>query len=308
MKDLKGYFMIIGAASLWGASATLAKSLLNQRLDTLFIVQTRTSFSCVVLFAGLLIVSPRLLRIRYGDIWRFAFLGILGLAGANFTYYFTIKESNVATAITIQYTAPLFVMAYEIWRKEERYTLNKLIAAVLSLTGCFLAVTGLDLTVMRISNLGLLTGAGSILSFTFLTIATRHLLVRYSSWTVTFYGIASAAVFWLVLNPPQRIIAAQPSSETWLTLFILAMASVLVPNLLYTSGLRYVVPTRAVITSTLEPIVAIVTAALFLGELLNGVQLVGAMLVILAIVLLQVSRERGSIPAPVTTGEVTDAA
>ena len=61
-------------------------------------------------------------------------------------------------------------MAYEVWKKEEKFTVTKMIAAVLSFTGCFATVTGFDLSTMRISLLGLLTGIGSIFSFAFLTI------------------------------------------------------------------------------------------------------------------------------------------
>ncbi len=297
MKDLKGYLMVMGAAVCWGASATFAKHLLNQQFDTLLLVQTRAAFSCFVLLLVFGLTARHLLRVNPKDLWRFALLGVVGLAGANFTYYFAIKESSVATGITMQYTAPLFVMTYEVVMKEERFSAAKLVAAVMSLTGCFLAVTGFDLATMRITRLGLLSGIGSIITFSFMTIYMRHLLVRYRVWTVTFYYIAFASLFWLVVDPPWRLIPRVPDAGMWGDLFLLAMASVLVPNLLFTGGLRYLVPSRAVITSTLEPVVAIVTAAVFIGEAITPVQAAGAALVILAIIVLQLRRESGTLPS-----------
>jgi drug/metabolite transporter (DMT)-like permease len=296
MSDLKGYAMVVGAAFFWGASATFAKHLLNQQLDTLLLVQTRVGFSFLVLlciFAGF---ARHLLHIRPKDLWRFALLGVLGLAGANFTYYFTIKESTVATGITIQYTAPLFVMAYEVLKKEERFSLVKLLAAVMSLTGCFLAVTGFDLSTMRITRLGLLSGIGSVITFSFMTIYMRRLLVHYRVWTVTFYSIGFATLFWIILLPPWEMIPRVPDTDTWRSLVALALVSVLVPNVLFAGGLRFLVPSRVVITSTLEPVVAIATAAFFIGEVITPVQGVGAALVILAIMVLQVRRESGALP------------
>ncbi len=284
---------MIGAACFWGAAATLAKFLLNQQMDPLLLVQARVSFSCIVLCVVLAIASPGLLRIRLSDFWRFALLGILGLAGANITYYVTIRESSVATAITIQYTAPLFVMAYEVFRSEEKFTGMKLIAAVLAVLGCLLVVTGFDFSGIQISQLGLLTGIGSILTFSFLAIATRHLLARYSMWTVTFYSIACASMFWLLINIPRTERMGELSLNSWTALFLLAMVSVLIPNLLFAAGLRLVVPSRAVITSTLEPVVAIVTASVFIGETIGPAKAAGAGLVIVAIILLQLRREEG---------------
>ncbi len=304
MKDLKGYFMVMGAAFFWGTSATFAKHLLNQRLDTLLLVQTRAAFSCVVLLVVFGLFARPFLRVRPKDLWRFALLGIIGLAGANFTYYFTIKESTVATGITIQYTAPLFVMAYEVLKHEEKFSFAKLVAATMSLTGCFLAVTGFDMSTMRITPVGLLSGIGSIITFSFLTIYMRHLLVHYRVWTVTFYYITFASLFWMIVDPPWVLIPRVPDPGTWGDLFVLAMASVLVPNLLFTGGLRFLVPSRAVITSTLEPVVAIVTAAVFIGEVIRPVQAAGAALVIMAIIVLQLRRESGTLP-PVEEAEKT---
>jgi drug/metabolite transporter (DMT)-like permease len=291
MKNLKGYLFIIGAACFWGASATLAKFLLNQELDTLLLAQSRVSFSLLILVIAFGLFARHHVHVHVSDLWRFALLGVLGLAGANYTYYFTIKESSVATAITIQYTAPLFVMAYEVLRGEERFAMIKLVAALLALAGCVCVVTGLTFSTMQISSLGLLTGVGSIAAFSFLTILTRHLLARYSAWTVTFYSIAFASVFWLVVNAPRDVLPQTTSMTLWTSLFVLAMVSILIPNLLFTAGLRHIVPSRAVITSTLEPVVAIVTAALFIGEKVGVVQVLGALLVITAIILLQLKRE-----------------
>lgn len=296
MSAFKGYAMILGAAFFWGASATLAKSLLNQELDTLLLVQTRVSFSLVMLALGLVLFAPAFLRVSVRDVWRFALLGVIGLAGSNFTYYVTMKESNVATAITIQYAAPLFVMAYEVFKGEERFTTTKLSAALLALAGCLLTVSRLDFTVLHISRLGVLTGIGSIFAFAFLTVFTRHMLARYNAWTVTFYSIFFSSVFWLAVNPPWKIPVQTLPTATWGVLFVLAMVSVLVPNLLYVGGLQFLVPSRAIITSTFEPVVAIATAAMFVGESLTLAQSAGALMVIAAIIVLQRQPESAESP------------
>ena len=291
MKDVQGYVMIMSAAFFWGVSATAAKFLLNQQLDTLLIVQSRVSISCLLMFIFYLLFKRDLLRVALKDLWRFALLGTLGVAGANFTYYFTIKESTVATGILIQYTAPLFVMAYAAVAREEQITAVKLVAAVVSLLGCFLAVGGCGAAALKISPIVLVSGGGSVLSFAFMNIFTRHILEKYNAWTLTFYAIAFASLFWLILNPPWRIVANTPPWEVWWALAGLAVISVLIPHTLYFGGLRFVVPSRAVITSTFEPVVAIASAAIILSEYLESVQVVGAALVILAIVLLQLQRE-----------------
>jgi drug/metabolite transporter (DMT)-like permease len=62
---------------------------------------------------------------------------------------------------------------------------------------------------------------------------------------------------------------------------------------LYFAGLRHVVSSRAIIISTLEPVTAIVTAAIVAGENFSLIRGSGAALVLGAIVMLQVRREAG---------------
>jgi drug/metabolite transporter, DME family len=291
MKEVRGIIMIIGAAVLWGVSATGAKALLNRSLDPVLVVQSRVTFSVILLLLYLLIFRPAVLRVRWTELWKFALLGCIGVAGTNFTYYFTIRESTVATAILIQYTAPLFVMLYAVWSREERLTAVKVGAALLSLAGCFLAVGGYDRSTLTISTIGAITGVASIAGFAFLTIFTRTVLRTHGVWTMTVYSILFAALFWLVVNPPWKVAAAGLDAQTWGALFLLAVFSLLIPHTLFFGALRWIVPSRAVITSTLEPVVAIVTAAVFLGEVLQPLQAIGALFVIIAILLLHVQPE-----------------
>ncbi|HCV44239.1 MAG TPA: hypothetical protein DGH68_12195 [Bacteroidetes bacterium] len=295
MREFKGYLMILAAAILWGCSATLAKLLLNQNVSTILIVQTRVTFSALILLVFYLLFKPHILRVGIHDLWRFALLGVLGVAGSNFTYYFAIRESTVATAITLQYTAPLFVMANTTFLGEEKFSTIKLAAAIVSLVGCFLAVGAYDTSVLRLSTAGLISGIGSMISFSFFTIYTRHVLSRHNVWTTTFYALVFASLFWLVVNPPWSIVGENPVGEVWKGLVVLAIISILVPHSLYFSGMRYVVASRAIITSTLEPVVAMVSAAIFLAEFLNPIRVAGAALVIGAIALLQVQKEEGTI-------------
>ena len=299
MKDLRGYLLIMIAAVFWGCSATAAKALLNQEIDTVLIVQTRVVFSSLLLLLFYMVFKPHLLRVKSRDLWRLALLGVLGVAGSNFTYYFTIKQSTVATAIILQYTAPLLVMGYTTLMGEERFTVLKLTAAVTTLAGCFLVVGAFDTSVVRLNASGLVSGIGSMVSFAFLNIYTRHILRRYNVWTTTFYAISFASMFWLIVNPPWRVVLHSPPAGTWGWLVVLAVTSILVPHSLYFAGMQYVVASRAIITSTLEPVVAMASAAVFLAEGLHPVQVVGALMVVSTILLLQVRREEERIRIPV---------
>jgi drug/metabolite transporter, DME family len=293
MMRARGYLMVALGAVCWGLSATVAKLLLREQVSTLLIVQTRATFSAIILTTLLLATRPGLLRIEWKEALRFALLGVVGIAGANFTYYDAIHETSVAVAIVLQYTSPLLVMAYAAISGEERLTALKAMAALMAVIGCVGAVGGMESAAAQLTVRGLVSGIVSAVCFGFMAVYSRRLMARHSRWTVIAYGLLAASVFWLIVHPPAAIAEEAPSPATWMTLVGFALLSVLVPYALFLGGLRHIVSSRALVVSTLEPIVAIVSAALMAGESLTGIQQAGALLVIGSAGLVQLQAEPG---------------
>lgn len=291
MKTLRGYIYIMIAVLFWGVSATVAKYLFTHNIDTLIIVQTRSSLAFLLLFAYFVLVKRSMLKIRLRDLGSLLMLGVIGIATTNFLYYYTVKETTVATAILIQYTAPVMVTLYATFFHEERFTRIKLFALVLSMIGCFLAVSGGDVTAIRIQGLGLITGIGSAVTFAFMVIMSKHILRRYPNWTMLIYAFGFAMLFWLCINTPADIISQGYTVRDWGIFLLFSVCSILIPYSFFSAGLHLVQASRASIVSTLEPVVAIVSAYLIIGEKLNFVQVVGAITVIIAVSLLEIRRE-----------------
>jgi drug/metabolite transporter (DMT)-like permease len=291
MKSLKGYLLILAATTFWGVAATIAKFLFTHDVDTLTLVQLRMTFSCIILLLYFLIFKRHLLKVQFRDLYKFAMLGILGAAGSNFTYYYTIAATNVATAILLQYLAPLLVLLYAVITREEKITAVKTTASIISLGGCYLAVAGKDFSIISINQLGLLTGIASAFCWGFTNIWLKRLLKQYNVWTCLVYAFLFASIFWAIINPPWNILSAGYSGETWGIFFGFAMISILIPHSLYFSGMRYLTASRAIITATFEPIVAIISAYFIVQEVLSAVQIAGAVLVLLAIGILQLRQE-----------------
>jgi drug/metabolite transporter (DMT)-like permease len=306
MRLSKGYFYILGATIFWGVSATIAKSLFERHFDALILVQMRITISCILLLGFFLVFRPRLLVVTPRDLLKFSLLGILGIAGSNFAYYYTIQETNVATAILLQYMAPVLVLMYAALSATEKLTLTKVLAALASLLGCTLALFGKNIANLTarsssaflggaglpsITWAGLAMGVLSAFCWAFTNISLRRILREYTVWTALAYTFIFASLFWLVINPPWAILAAGYSAHDWWIFFLIAVASILIPHSLYYTGVRYLTPTRAIITASFEPVVAIISAFLFLGETLNHVQILGSGIVIGAIVLLQMNNQ-----------------
>jgi len=295
MNQVKGYLFIAIAATLWGASATIVKHLFNVQFHPLIIIQTRVSIAFFLLVIFFLVKNPSALKFRIRDVPLFILVGVCGVAGSNYFYYFAIKDSNVATAILVQYSAPIMVAFYAVAAQHERMTTFKLISLICSTAGIFLAVGGLN-GLLVANRTGILFALVAAVSYSIFNIAGKPLIRKYSVWSSLIFSLGAATLFWLFIQSPRTIIEAGYSLSDWGVFALVSTTSILMPYSFYFLGLQILSPTRAIITSTLEPVVAITTAYIFLGGTMETLQILGALLVVGAIIFLEISSAREKQP------------
>jgi DME family drug/metabolite transporter len=293
----KGYLYIAAAALLWGVSATLGRAAFTGRLlphsdirniNPIILSQCRTSFSFLVVALWLLSTRAwkRLLLPR-GDVLRLFLLGIAGVAASNYFYYLAIQRTNVATAIIIQYTAPVWVLIYMVLRGAERPTASRFASVIMAITGIALVIGLFGSGRLQHDPVGILAALLAAFSFSFYNIGGHFILARYDRWTVLLYTTLAASCLWMIVNPPTKIAAAHYSITAWLFLLVFAVLSVLLPFACYFAGLQHLEPTKAIIVSCLEPVFSILIAAVALKELVAPLQAVGVAMVLCALLVVQ---------------------
>lgn len=296
-KPVRGYLYIATATFFWGVSATLGRAAFTGRLpglhagssiDPLILSQGRATFSFLVLLPMLALLRGRNgLRLPARDLGQLLLIGILGVAASNYFYYLAIQRTNVATAITVQYTAPIWVLLYTVARGLQKLTLQRVAAVGLAATGIALVIGVSGRSGLRLDTIGVFAALLAAFSFAFYNIGGHDILARRDRWIVLLYTTASASLFWLLVNPPWKLMAAHYSAAQWLFLVLFSLLSVLAPFSFYFAGLQHLEPTRAIIVSCLEPVFSIVIAALVLGEVMRPLQIVGIVFVLAAITVAQ---------------------
>ncbi|HUR37744.1 MAG TPA: EamA family transporter [Terriglobales bacterium] len=301
---LRGYLLIAAATLFWGGSATLGKAAFTglfgaeaKPIDSLALAQARTTISLLILLPLVLFWKGSAgLRLPRRDAFLCVLLGVLGLAPSNFFYYYAIEKTSVATAIILQYVAPIWVLLYMVFRGFQRATALRVLAVLLAFVGSVMAIgvvaTKLDAPYLTIVGLklhwgGVIAAELAGISFAFYNIVGGVLVERHDRWKILVYALASVALFWMFVNPPWKIYAAHYSGGQWLFLTIFSITSMLLPFSCYFAGLQYLDPTRAIVTSCLEPVFAILFAATFVHEAVGWVQAVGIMIVLAATILVQ---------------------
>ncbi|MFQ5657959.1 MAG: DMT family transporter, partial [Candidatus Methylomirabilales bacterium] len=277
-----------GAATAWGLMGTLARYLFTAgEVSPLSLTAIRSTLA-VFMLAGLLFMwDRRQLRLSVKEMPWAALVGVAGLAMANFTYYYTISLTTVATAILLQYMAPILVAVASFLFLGERLTPITLLAITLAVGGCFLMVKGYDPALLRLNLPGLISGLLSACAFAAYILLTKQAVARIPSWTLLVYAYAFSTLFWWFLTPPWVLLSEGYSLRLWTIFFLIGAGGTVLPFALFTFGLTYLPATQVSIISTMEPVVAGCAGFLLLGEALDWPQLLGGALVITGVMLVQ---------------------
>jgi len=278
----QGRLLVLAATVFWGTSATLARFVFRDRgVPPATAVALRLVIAVVLLGAWLAWRRPAALRLRRSDWLYVIVLGLFGVAAVQGTYYYAIARLGVGLAILLQYLAPALIVGFELVRG--RRVRARVVAAVLAaIVGTALLVRGVARAGHTIALGDWMMGFGAAVAFAFYIVYSKRGLARYAPETVLFYTFLVAGLFWGCVTPPWRIAAAGYDASLWLAFAALGVFSTLVPFVCFYAGLRRLPAAEAGIMATLEPVVAVVSAAVVLGEGLRPLQWLGATFVLVA--------------------------
>ena len=284
----RGYLWVALAATLFAISGTAAKFLFNAGITPFELIQLRTTIALAGLLLGLGLRAPERLKIDPADLPYFILLGVFGIGAAQFFYLLAISRIHVAAAILLHYTGPVFVALYVVLIQGQRLGLQSMLAIAGTLVGCFWVVGAYNLELFALNRAGIGAGFAAAMAFAAYSLLSTRGMARYSPWTVLLYGLLFAALLWNLLHPPLAAFFRGYSVDQWGWIAYIGIGGTILPFGLYFMGIRQISPTHASVTATLEPISAAAIAALFLGERLAPLQIMGGVLVLISILALQV--------------------
>jgi drug/metabolite transporter (DMT)-like permease len=296
-----GYAMVIAAATLWAVNGTVSKIILQSGPSTWQVAELRVTGAALVLLVVLAVARRDLLRVRRSELPLLILFGVAGLTFVQLFYLVAIRRLPIGIALLVQYIAPVLVALYARFVVREQVRRRMWGALALSLCGLVLVLriwSGVTL-----DRLGVGAALAAALAFAlYLLLAERSVVRRHPVSLLTF-GLLFATVFWALVQPwwrfPFGTLGNTVSLEGHLAhvhvpLALLAgymvVLGTVVPFALLVTALRHISATSAGLVAMLEPVVATAVAAVWLGESLGGIQLVGGALVLVAVALAQTAR------------------
>ncbi|MGI9310591.1 MAG: EamA family transporter [bacterium] len=207
----------------------------------------------------------------------------IAFTAVNVSFYLAISKINVAAAITLEYTAPFFVLIISFFAGAKRITRVDALIVAASIAGCFLLSSDRGGALFHLSP-GILIGLACGLSFAIYNLIGNACKSRGIGTTaVTFHSFFISSLVWLAALPWLDLHEISFSRQSVLQIGFIVVFATMLPYWLLLYGLRHVHALPATVIGMLDPLTAGVFAFWLLGEVLTVPNLIGIAIIIAAV-------------------------
>ena len=258
-------------------------------------IRAISAFSLLFLFA--LIFRRELLKITRKEIPIAIAYGVIGFALVNVGYFLGIERGlPLGLVLVIEFTAPIWIALWIKYVRKGFVAKDMWLAIALSLAGLILVTKIWD--GFTFDLLGLAGALGSAFALTGYFLIGERFGGNRHPMSSTIIGLAVAGTFWAIVLPiwnfPTEVFSMRMDIHGylaghffpgWALLLWVVVMGTIVPYLFVISGLRILSASKSSVLGMLEPVLAGALAWIWLGQSWDGIQLIGAAIVLIGIYL-----------------------
>jgi drug/metabolite transporter (DMT)-like permease len=296
-----GVLFATGAAVLFAVNGNVSKVALLNGISSLELVSVRSAGTALILLGITALRSPAALRVDRRELGFLVLYGVTGIAMVQWLYFVAIQRMPVGIALLFEYTAPLMVTTWVRFVKKQPVRSRFWLGLACALGG--LALVAQFWKGMTLDPVGLISaiGAGAALACYYLM--GEHGQRERDPISLMGLSFGFSAVLWAVVSPwwtfPFTRLANSVdlpgslpgSAPLWLMIVWIIVLGSVVPFLLVLLAVARLGPARVGLIGMIEPVGAAIIAWVLLGESLNGVQVVGSLVVLVGVVLAETARQ-----------------
>lgn len=287
-KRLLGILMGMVAALLWGISGPASEILFAHNMSVGWLISSKMVIAGLVSMVLALIIDGKKVLAPWQNkqaATQMIIFILFGMIAMQYIYYQAVAVANAPTATILQFLSPVVVVIYVALKTRELPRRVDVLVIALAMFGTLLVVTKGHLTQLAISPQALMWGLLSALAAAAYAILPAALLETYSPLTVTAWAQLLGGAL-LSINTPWWTKIPHLTTFEWGAYAFVVIAGTIVAYLLYLMALQYVSVTAVSLLDAFEPLGATLTSVLFMGFVLTGAELLGGVLIIVAVILM----------------------
>lgn len=204
------------------------------------------------------------------------------------TYFYALKLSNVAIGMLSLFTYPIITALLEPLFIKVKFDPLYILLSILILLGMYILVPEFNLENTHVK--GILFGLLSALCYALRNILSKKLTLQYSSTPIMFYQVF---IVTLVLLPVMFFMETSGIKTQYPYVILLAVLTTAIGHTMLVNSLKHFTVSTASIISSIQPILGIIIAFIFLKEIPTWNTFFGG-LIILSTVVIESIRSRKS--------------
>lgn len=282
MNQATGFIFVLLAGIGFGFLGIFGRLASQNGLNIGELLTYRFTLATTLLLTGILIFKPKLIKLSFKQIGISTGLGIFGYAVFSTLYFKSIEGLSVSLAALLLFTFPIFVNLGAHFILKEKMSKQQIISLIIACLGLTILLWG-PLVFNSLS--AVICALAAAISYSIYVLVSGRYQQNIPPLSSSLYVITSAALALYVFHQPSFAKITELSSQQIYIILGIALVSTIGPLTLFLAGLQRLSSSKASIVVMIEPVVAAFAAWILLDEQLTGQQLLGAGLVMIALVL-----------------------
>ena len=274
---------------VWGTNFSAIKYALRDFPEISFNAM-RLLLASVVYLVAIAVQARRSHSLTVAEWVRVTFLGIVGTVLYQVLFLAGVTRTSVANSALIFGCTPVVVAIMASAAGHERFTAIRWAGAALSFAGIY-AIVGRRAALSAATLAGDALIFGAMLCWSVYSVVAQPLLQRHSPLVITGWGLAVGSVLYVIFSARTLLATdwAAISALSWVLMAGSSLLAIAFAYMVWYTAVQKIGSSRTALYSNLTPIVAMIVAAVWLGEQISSAQLLGTALILggLAITRLQ---------------------
>lgn len=288
IEEKKGYVMIAIAGTLWGSIGYFVNLLGQTGIESSAIAFCRLLFGSIILVPIVLALNGKKgFKIDFKGLLTCIVLGVISQAAFNDMYVKSIQIVGVSTAAVLLYTSPIFVTIMARLIYKEMLSFQKISALILCIGGCFLAVTGGNLSTISFDLKGVIFGLGAAFAYAIMTIICKTFTQKYSPLTIIFYSFLFGALAMFPMIDQQSVVNSLLTAKGFFSAIAIGLFPAAGAYFFYMNGIsKGLEASNVSIIASIEIVISILFGVIVFKEPIGFLNIVGIFLFMLSLILL----------------------
>ncbi len=284
-----GILQVLLAGFGFGFLGIFAKYAIKNHLSTGLLLSGRFLSAGLLLGLGLLVFNRKLLFTQPKQFLTSLLLGLFGYAVFSSLYFKSLEGISVALAAMLLFMFPFFVSLGAHFFLHIKMSPKQWLNLAFAFLGITLLVWG-DFYVESIPSL--IYGLLAAITYSGYVLLSGVYQKNIHSLTSSLYVIWAAAFGLIVFHQPNLTDFIDLNLTQWGLIVSIAVFSTIMPISLFLSGLQKLTSPQASLIVMIEPVVASLAAWILLNEKMSLVQIIGAVIVILALIFNSLEKQK----------------